>query len=580
MEKLIQEQYLIYIDRILKSALKQKWVEKNLPLFYEWIKDKEGDRLSEKVYLLSNKKSECKICNGEVEFLSYKRGYRDYCSKKCSNNDTQLLEQKVMNCKKNNLMKWGVEFPSQLESVKEKARESEKNRDYASITENFRKSCMEKWGVDNPSKLEEIKMKKIQTTQKNYGVENPFQSEEIKIKSKKSLFDRYGVDTPLKSQEIKDKSKKTTIENWGVDNFTKSKQYRELMFEKYRSKSIKTNLNSDINYHSYLGLGQHLMKCDCNLEHLYETNSHLYHARKRIKSQFCTICNPVGDTSSVKEIEVLEFIKSNYKGEVIHLFRQGLEIDIYLPDLNLGFEFNGLYWHSEIFKDRNYHLGKTEHFEKLGIRIIHIWEDDWLYRNSIIKSQIKNWLGFSDLKIGARRCQVKEIIDKAEYRKFLDENHIQGYVPSTLKLGLYYKNELVSLMTFDHFEGRKKMNLDEWNLSRFCNKINTNVLGGASKLLKYFILNYDPSRIISFSDKSWSVGNLYFKLGFLIKNITRPNYYYIVDGIRSNKQKWKKSNLVKLGFDKKLSESQIMEDNFGAVKIFDCGQIKFEYKPK
>jgi hypothetical protein len=342
---------------------------------------------------------------------------------------------------------------------------------------------------------------------------------------------------------------------------------------------ISTTLNKDLNFVNHLGKGLYELKCDLG-EHNFTINRHLYHARKRIKSQFCTICNPVGDTSSVKEIEVLEFIKSNYKGEVIHLFRQGLEIDIYLPDLNLGFEFNGLYWHSEIFKDRNYHLGKTEYFEKLGIRIIHIWEDDWLYRNTIIKSQIKNWLGFSDLKIGARRCQVKEIVDKAEYRKFLDENHIQGYVPSTLKLGLYYKNELVSLMTFDHFEGRKKMNLDEWNLSRFCNKINTNVLGGASKLLKYFILNYNPSRIISFSDKSWSVGNLYFKLEFSVKNITKPNYYYVVDGIRSNKQKWKKSNLVKLGFDKKLSESQIMEDNFGAVKIFDCGQIKFEYRLK
>src|SRR5690606_19018969 len=147
---------------------------------------------------------------------------------------------------------------------------------------------------------------------------------------------------------------------------------------------------------------------------------------------------------------------------------------------------------------------------------------------------------------------------------------------STIKIGLYYNNELVSLMTFDKFEGRKKMKQNEWNLSRFCNKINTSVVGGASKLLNYFVENWSPSRVISFSDDSWSNGNLYIKLGFTLISKSYPNYSYIIDKKRSNKQKWKKSNLVKMGFSKELSESKIMEDNFGSYKIFDCGQTKFE----
>jgi hypothetical protein len=131
-------------------------------------------------------------------------------------------------------------------------------------------------------------------------------------------------------------------------------------------------------------------------------------------------------------------------------------------------------------------------------------------------------------------------------------------------------------MTFDHFEGRKKMKDSEWNLSRFCNKKNVNVIGGASKLLNYFIKLKSPTRIISFADKSWSNGSLYFKLGFDLLSTSYPNYSYFIDKKRVNKQRYKKSNLIKIGYDKSLSESKIMEDEFGSYKIFDCGQLKFE----
>lgn len=161
------------------------------------------------------------------------------------------------------------------------------------------------------------------------------------------------------------------------------------------------------------------------------------------------------------------------------------------------------------------------------------------------------------------------------FNKFL-EFFTEGFVSSSIKLGLYFEDNLVSLMTFDHFEGRKSMNINEWNLSRFCSKLGHNVVGGASKLLKYFIKVYKPIRIISFADKSWSNGNLYNTLGFKLKSESYPNYQYVVDKRRSNKQKWKKSNLVKMGFDINLSESKIMEDQFGAYKVFDCGQLKFE----
>jgi hypothetical protein len=153
-----------------------------------------------------------------------------------------------------------------------------------------------------------------------------------------------------------------------------------------------------------------------------------------------------------------------------------LEIDIYLPELKLGFEFNGLYWHSNKFKEKNYHLNKTDWFKEKGIRIIHIWEDDWILRREIVESQIKNSIGLNTNRIFARKCYIKEV-DVKIARKFLNENHIQGFVNSSNKLGLYYNEDLVSIMTFDNNEGRKKMELFGYNLNRFCNKKGINVIG-------------------------------------------------------------------------------------------------------
>jgi len=541
---------------------------------YNYIINRNGSSLSEKIYLLHNSIGKCKVCENSVKFLSIERGYREYCSKKCSNNDKELIDSKLKSYKKTCMSKWGVDNSSKSDNVKTKIKESKKNINYELVNKRSKETFLKNWGVDNPSKSETIKQKKRETNLNNWGVDNPFQSEEIKEKIREKNIERFGFNHPLKSIEIKERIKETNIKKYGVDNFTKTKEYKELIFEKYRSGLIKTNLNTDINYHSYIGLGRHLLKCDIGHDHIYETNSHLYHSR--IGRTQCTVCYPVNSTSSFKEKELYDFIKLIYSGEIITSYRSGLEIDIYLPELKIGFEFNGLYWHSELFKDKNYHLDKTKYFKEKGIRIIHVWEDDWDYKKDIIKSQIKNWLGLIENKIYARKCEVKIVKSIDEYKKFLNDNHIQGFISSSVKIGLYHNDELVSLMTFDHFEGRKKMKDDEWNLSRFCNKINYNIIGGASKLLNYFTNKYKPSRIISFSDMSWSLGNIYYNLGFEVKNISSPNYSYLIDGKRSNKQKWKKSNLIKLGHDKSLTESKIMEDFYGSYKIFDCGQIKFE----
>jgi hypothetical protein len=246
-----------------------------------------------------------------------------------------------------------------------------------------------------------------------------------------------------------------------------------------------------------------------------------------------------------------------------------------LPEIKIGIEFNGLYWHSNKFKENNYHINKLNFFKEKGIDIKMIYEDDFDINLPIIKSQINNWLGLTQNKIYARKTEVKQVTNTEEYRNFLNQNHIQGFVASKLVYGLYHQDNLVSLMCFDKKEGRLNMEEGEWNLSRFCNLLNHQIVGGASKLLNHFIKINRPSRIISYADKDWSNGNLYFTLGFRLLSESKPDYKYIVDGLRKSKQNFTKAKLQKLGHDISLTESQIME-NLNINKIYDCGKMKFE----
>jgi hypothetical protein len=367
------------------------------------------------------------------------------------------------------------------------------------------------------------------------------------------FFEKYGTNSYFKTEDFK---KSLSYNPIGNDYFRKS-----LMI---------------YNHPDYLEyLGNEESKFLCEKGHNFVINSVNFHNRIRSYKNICTVCNPIEDIKrSISEKEVCDFIESIYSGETIQSYRDGLEIDIYLPELKIGFEFNGLYWHSNIYKDKNYHLNKTNYFKEKGIRIIHIWEDDWEYKPDILKSQIKNWIGVKSDTIYARKCEIREINNVELYRDFLKNNHIQGYVRSSIKLGIFYNNELVSLMTFDNSEGRKKMEDGGWNLSRFCNKLNTNVIGSASKLLKYFIKRYNPKRIISFADMDWSLGDLYYKLGFDLVKILNPDYKYLLESKRVNKQRFTKSKLIKSGFNE--GTENLITEKLGILKIYNVGQMKFQ----
>ena len=292
-------------------------------------------------------------------------------------------------------------------------------------------------------------------------------------------------------------------------------------------------------------------------------------------------CPKCANIISTPEKEIVEFLKSilpeiEIKENVRDIIDNG-ELDIYVPSYRVAIELNGLFWHSELLKDKNYHLNKTLACEQKNVHLFHIFEDEWKYKKDIIKSMLKNIFNKTENTIMARKCEIKEVPYK-EASKFLNNNHLQGKCGSTIKLGLYYENELVSLMTFGksrHFIGNGKT---QWELLRFCNKLNTNVIGGASKLFKHFIKTYKPQEVVSYADRRWSQGLLYHILEFKLYNKSKPNYYYIINNKRQYRFNLRKSVLVKkYNCPKEMSEHQFCLLNKW-YRIYDCGCLCYIWK--
>lgn len=375
-------------------------------------------------------------------------------------------------------------------------------------------------------------------------------------KSKETCINKYGVDNVSKIDDVKNKKMLTVMKNWGVPNPTF-----------INSNNFISSLEGYIGYN----MEDKLHNFNCK-EHKYSIDTNLFYSRHYRGIEICTICNPINSSSSSYEEVLFRFISSNYDGDIVKSYRDGYEIDIYLPKLKIGFEINGLYWHSNKFKDNNYHVNKTNYFKERGIRIIHIWEDDIIFKNDIVKSIILNIINKSN-RLFARCCKVLYLEDKNIIKDFLDKNHIQGYNNNINKsIGLFYRDELVSIMCFNNLEGRKRIK-NGYNINRFCNKINTTVVGGASKILKKFIKDNKTEFIISYAEYSLSDGKLYEKLGFKYIGKNYPDYKYIVGNKRIHKSNFKKE---KLGIkNTKTTEREFTEKN-GIYRIYDCGKIKFK----
>lgn len=292
-----------------------------------------------------------------------------------------------------------------------------------------------------------------------------------------------------------------------------------------------------------------------------------------INTKLCPNCR---SGNSQEEDSLFNYIKSIYSGKIHRHDRniiEPLELDIVLDDLNIAIEYDGLYWHNSTNIKSTYHLLKTNFCNNKGIRLIHIFEDEWNYKRNIVKSRLKHIIcKTNNRKIYARNCIVKEITTN-EKNIFLTKYHIQGQDSAKIKYGLFYKNRLVAVMTFVKSRFNKNY---EYELCRYATISNFTIIGGAGKLLKYFERTHKPTSLVSYADRRWSNGNLYKCLGFNLLRKSQPNYWYIKGDKRYHRIGFQKNKLSKIftTFNPSLTEEQNMK-LAGYDRIYDCGNLVF-----
>lgn len=503
--------------------------------------DEQSPSLSQRVWHIMNDVHTPVYCKSGskklVKFISFTKGYLDYSSNKAAQQSDEV-KQKVV---ETNVEKYGKSYYTQTDEFKEKAVNT----------------WTKKYGVDNPSKSKEIKSKKIKTTLNNYNVKYPQQSSQVRKKTINTVRKKYGVSNVMKNSSISERVSNTK-RNTEFDRF-----FEKIFFSKYINPQFTKKDYYGIN-HSYTFKCK---KCKKNFKTVLRGG----------KVPRCYDCYPIQNTSK-GETEIFDYIEDIVDDGVIKNSKSIIppyELDIYIPEKKVAIEFNGLYYHSEISggKDRNYHLQKTELCEKKGIHLIHIFEDEWILNQDIIKRRLKTILGENSTSVYGRKCEIREINSK-QSRSFLNKYHLQGSVQSNVKLGLYFQEELISVMTF----GNRKIfeNTNDWELLRFASK--KRVVGGFSKLLSYFEGKHSPNKLISYALRNWSYSdnNVYQKMGFKLINKGTPSYHYIKNGIRYNRIKFQKHKLKdKLEtFDPQLTEWKNMQLN-GWDRIWDCGSLKY-----
>lgn len=293
---------------------------------------------------------------------------------------------------------------------------------------------------------------------------------------------------------------------------------------------------------------------------------------------------------SYAEKEVRDFLKS--LGGNLDLNRrkylEGMEVDIYIPELNLGIEYNGLYYHSEeMGRGREYHITKTRLAEEAGIHLIQIFSDEWQFKRKIVESKLRRLMKMGEDKIVfARKCEIREI-GRKECSDFLHEYHIQGVCSSSIKLGAFSGEVLVGVATFSKPRlgmGNKKVDTSILELTRFCVKDGIQITGLLPRFLGWIKRNrVDIFSVYSYADRRYTYknSNVYLKTGFRFIGETAPSYWYTkYSDVRYHRFGFAKYKLKLRGWDiEGRTEQQIMKEK-GFNKIWDCGNLKYEYKIK
>lgn len=500
----------------------------------------------------------CEVCGKPSSFTSMgKLGYNNTCSRLCARRAKSTMDKR----KETALRKYGVEHATQAKEVKDKIKEANRR----------------KYGVDCVLSKKDIQEKIRRTNLKRYGVEYPTMSPEVLARREENNIKKYGVGSPMQTNGVLTKMLDTTKRKFGV--YPAPVSTKNLASHNKR-KSLKAFEALKTKYDKYELL----------------TTKEEYETRYGHLKWRCRICGAIFETCSYtsryprckcqhrdkEEVEFFNFIKSVAPDAELNnrsVLPNGKEIDVYIPSKRIGFEFDGLYWHSELRVNNNYHLQKTEDAKSVGVRLLHFFSDEWEQKTEIVKESIRYLLHSSPLKhVYARDCTCRTI-DKGQARLFLDAHHIQGRDLAKHYIGLLDKNGI--LVAVASFNPERKGG-DSYILSRYATDIKyCLVVGGLGKMLSHFIRERHPSKIKTYADRRISEGDIYEKTGFRKTGVIPPKYWYT----KTFKERIHRFNLRKSKFNKdgmmyesNSTEKQLAEIN-GFTRIYDCGYYRYELTP-
>ena len=444
----------------------------------------------------------------------------------------------LVKIQKTNLDRYGVECSAQSEVVKEKIKATNLKKygvEYSfqaeEVRDKIKATSLERYGVDNPSKSEVIKSKIVESNRKNLGVDYPMQSKDVMDKSRATSFEKYGTEYPNQSEIVKSKIDASTLEHYGVN--------RACKLDEFKQKIVDTNRERyGVDYTCLIYSGK------------LKGNDSSYN---RSFAELLDINNITYER---------EFLLQKYSYD----FKVGntlIEID---PTATHNTYFSP-YGDNRI--DVNYHRDKTKLAKDNGYSVIHIFEWDDINK---VMQLLKN-----RVTIYARKCEVR-MVSEVDTGNYLDTYHLQGTCRGQkIRLGLYYNNQLVSLMTF----GKSRFNKNcEYELLRYC--ASHNVVGGAEKLFKYFVDTYKPNSVVSYCDTSKFSGKVYDTLSFeFIKtNKPRKHWYsmkerrHITDGLLLSQGY---DRLFKENHGKGTSNEELILAR-GYLPVYDCGQSTYIWR--
>lgn len=477
---------------------------------------------------------------------------------------------------------YGDEVATRSDVVKEKTKQTNLERygvenvfSLSEVKEAIKGSFMERYGKSNPMQAEEIKSKVKLTNKERYGEEWGLQNKEVREKGRLACLEKYGTEHPASLPEIKEKSKATCRERYGADYYCQSESYlsksdrflmqtegrRDFLYTPNLSEKAKEVFSNKDSFSNFvLGIPEENRNT--------KTISSLIECSQTTVARVVTAYDLwylLPHNHSVPEMEIVHFLEEmGVNGAHSRKVVSPFEIDIYCPEYGVGIEYNGDYWHQEEKVGRRYHLDKMKLAEERGVFLYQIFEHEWIIPETQkkIKSQLRNIFGKNERCIYARKCEIREV-GFSEKNDFLEAYHLQGSDLANVSYGLYYKGELVSVMTFK--KPYFNHNFD-WELSRFCNKDNTTVVGGASRLFKHFLKEHSGT-IISYSNNCKTRGSVYEVLGFHREKDSPPGFVYTNGaGVTLSRHQSRSEEGKRIIKDLKL------------FKVWDCGNKVWTYE--